>query len=100
MKAFDVDGATWRTDIDAIDGLLAALKPLGVHGSGIDAFIDSMIYGGMLEAEPPYQVNVRNLTAPEPRAFIQELSAALAEARDWRKVHYGDDVQVAIHLAD
>jgi len=91
-----VDGSDWLTAIDAVEGLLRALRPLGDHGSSIDAFIDSMIYGGMLEAEPPYEVVVENLRAPLAVEFIDELSGALTEARAWRRANYGDEVDVSI----
>lgn len=96
----EVDAARWRTAVDAVFGLREALGAVDGHGGGIDAFIDSMIYGGMLEAEPPYDVVVRGLEPSEAREFIEELSRALSEARDWRKAHYGDDVKVGISLAD
>lgn len=91
-----VDGSDWLTAIDAIEGLLRALRPLGDHGSSIDAFIDSMIYGGMLETEPPYEVVVENLIAPLAVEFIDELSGALTEARAWRRANYRDEVDVSI----
>ncbi|MBU2134803.1 MAG: hypothetical protein KKA45_01265 [Alphaproteobacteria bacterium] len=91
-----VDATGWRTAIDAIDGLLDALRPLDRHGSSIDAFIDSMIYGGMLEVEPPYEVVVENLEAPDAISFVDRLSVALTEARAWRLANRGVEVNVSI----
>jgi hypothetical protein len=91
-----VDGASWRTAVDAIDGLLKALRPFGMHGNSIDAFIDSMIYGGMLEVEPPYEVVVENVESPDARSFVDDLSVALVEARAWRRANYGDEVEVSV----
>jgi len=91
-----VDASDWLTALDAIEGLLRALRPLGDHGSSIDAFVDSMIYGGMLETEPPYELAVKNLKAPLAVEFIDALSEALTEARAWRRANYGDEVDVSI----
>ena len=98
MRHIVLNGADWKTCLDFYDALLAALGPLGGHGHSVDAFIDSMIYGGMLEAEPPYEVCVRSVGDPGVRADVLELSRYIAEARAWRRANYGDDVDVAITL--
>jgi hypothetical protein len=97
-KIIEIDGSRWRTSSDAVDGLRAALGAVEGHGTGVDAFIDSMIYGGMLEAEPPYEVVVHGLASCEAAAFIEQSSQALIDASAWRKAHYGDDAHVALHV--
>jgi hypothetical protein len=99
MRTIILDGSGWKTVLEFYSALLSALGPLGGHGSSVDAFIDSMIYGGMLKTDPPYEVIVRNVSSSEVRRGVEELSDALAEARSWRRKHYGDDVEVALRLA-
>jgi hypothetical protein len=98
MQIVEIDGSSWKTTRDAVEGLLSALKPIGGHGSSIDAFIDSMIYGGMLETEPPYEVVVRGISSPQAITFVSDLASALVEARKWRRANYGDDVQVVVSI--
>jgi RNAse (barnase) inhibitor barstar len=98
MQTIVLDGSHWTNMVEFSNDLVKALKPLGGHGSSVDAFIDSMIYGGMLEIEPPYQVVIQNVVCPEVRRGIQELSSALAEARKERQQNYGVDVEVSLQL--
>jgi len=99
-RMIEVDAGRWRTAVDAVAGLKLALGAVDGHGDGIDAFIDSMIYGGMLEAETPYEVVVRGLAHNKARTFIEDLSQALGEVREWRRANYGDDVRVSVSLHD
>jgi RNAse (barnase) inhibitor barstar len=98
MRTIVLDGSCWSSRIDFYNALLSALGASDAHGSGVDALIDSMVYGGMLEAEPPYEVLVQNVAPPEVRRDVEELSRVLAEARGWRKENRGDDVEVAVRL--
>ena len=99
-KRIEIDGNKWRHVGDAIIGLRVALGAIPSHGNSIDAFIDSMVYGGMLEVDPPYLIIVSNVQSPDAAKFIKELSQELVEARAWRKEHYGDDVDVSVSLVD
>lgn len=98
MRTINLDGSYWGTCADFYNALLNALGPRDGHGSNVNAFIDSMIYGGMLEIEPPYTVVVQNVRSPEVHRYVQELSDALAKARRWRRQNYGDDVEVTLRL--
>lgn len=98
MQIYTLDGSRWTNVLDFYAALLEALQPLCVHGTSVDAFIDSMIYGGMLAAEPPYEVIVQGVQASEVRQAVEELSLALVDARQWRQRHYGDDVEISLRL--
>jgi hypothetical protein len=97
-KLIEIDGREWERAADACIGLLTALRPRGAHGASIDAFVDSMIYGGLLCVEPPYEVVIRNIQSPEAAVFLRDLSVALAYARQERKANRGDDVDVRLRL--
>ncbi len=91
-----INGTSWRTANDAIDGLLQALRPLDGHGRNINAFIDSMMYGGMLEIEPPYEIVVQNVGGPDAALFIDDLSAALLKAGAGPRAAYREEFDVSV----
>jgi RNAse (barnase) inhibitor barstar len=98
MRTIRLDGSDWVDWMDFHDALLQALQPRGGHGASIDAFIDSMIYGGMLKVEPPYEIVVENVTSPDMRRNVEDLSAALARARQERLDNQGVDMEVTLRL--
>ena len=98
METISLDGAHWQGPLDFYEALRSALRPNDGHGYGVDAFIDSMIYGGMLEIEPPYEVLVHNVGPADIRHAVEELSHFLAKARAERQADYGDDVNVSLRL--
>lgn len=100
MKTITIDGEGWETGLDFYRDLLLALgSSLAWHGASIDAFIDSMVYGGMLPIEPPYEVVVENLGSEEVRKDVQDLADALSEAQQWRLKHEGSASEVRLRLA-
>jgi hypothetical protein len=98
METVVLDGSGWKSCIDFYTALLSALKPLGDHGFSMDAFIDSMVYGGMLEIMPPYQVLVRDIASPEVRRDVETLSRALAAARRLLRDRRDEDVDVTLRF--
>ncbi|WP_304170061.1 hypothetical protein [Phenylobacterium aquaticum] len=96
MQTIRIDGSEWTTPLEFYDALLQALGQYEGHGRGVAAFIGSMIYGGMLQTEPPYEVLVENVTSDLVQAEVDVLSRALAEARNDRRVRCGDDVEVTL----
>jgi hypothetical protein len=98
METVLLDGSCWKSRVDFYNALLCALKPLDGHGHNINAFIDSMIYGGMLETKPPYEVLVHNVASPEVRHDVETLSCALAEARKELQERRGKEVEVTLRL--
>lgn len=87
--------------LDFCHALLDAIGAPEVHGMSPDAFVDSMIWGGMNAVEAPYAVLVSGLaTAPkEVRDEVELVKEALWEGRVYRKRHNGDDVEVSIEIA-
>jgi hypothetical protein len=56
----ELDAQHWKSFRDYADALRAALGSPEGHGSSVDAFIDSMVYGGMNEVNPPYTIIIKN----------------------------------------
>jgi len=63
--------------------------------------IDLMVYGGMSRIEPPYVVRISEVdSAPrEVRDHVALIAEVIAEARAWKKEHYGEDVEVSIEVS-
>lgn len=101
MRTIELDAAKWKTVLDFCHALFDAIGAPEVHGMSPDAFVDSMIWGGMNSVEPPYAVLVSDLaTAPkEVRDYVELVKEALWEGRVYRKRHNGDDVEVSIEIA-
>lgn len=49
----DLDASAWKTPNDIYAALFKALGSPDWHGDSPDALIDSMIWGGINELEPP-----------------------------------------------
>ena len=66
-----------------------------------DAFVDSMIWGGMNRVEPAYTVQVININeAPKEVAdYVALMISAIKEARRWRCQQRGEDIEVGISVA-
>jgi Barstar (barnase inhibitor) len=58
MNFVHLDAREWNTPLDFYEALLAALGAPHWHGRSINALIDSMIYGGINEIEPPLTVRI------------------------------------------
>jgi hypothetical protein len=52
MRVIELNAQNWRTVLDYYDSLKEALGSPSWHGSSPDAWIDSMIYGGINEVKP------------------------------------------------
>ena len=102
MRAIDLDGSGWRTVVEFVGALKFALRSPDWHGSSINAFVDSMVWGEINDLEPPYLVRVHSLPvdSKEIREYIQDLPDALVWARQEHVKRDGTDVPVAIDLLE
>ena len=96
MRIIELDARPWNTVLDFCDALCSTLGSPEWHGRGIDAFIDSMIWGGIDEVEPPYTVRIRSVSAlpEEVRVWIEDLAHCIAEAREEYRIRNGRDIEV------
>jgi len=76
LKIIELDAAGWRNALDVIHAFKSALGSPEGHGTSIDAFVDSMVYGGMNALEAPYRIVVRNHShlSGEALEFVAVLS--------------------------
>jgi hypothetical protein len=65
MRIIELDAGKWANALDFLLALKAALGSCEGHGTSPAAFVDSMVWGGMNNVEPPYTVKVvRSSDAP------------------------------------
>jgi hypothetical protein len=100
LPVISLNGRTWTRATDFLAALKDALGAVQGCGWGPDAMVDLMVYGGMSRIEPPYVVRVSDVgSAPvEVREYIALIASVIAEARTWKKEHYGEDVEVSIEV--
>ena len=70
MRTIRLNAENWKTVLDFYDALLAALGAPDWHGASIDAMIDSMIWGGINDVDPPYTVQIQNLGRRQRMSLI------------------------------
>ena len=98
MKTIEID-ATGCGNPKAFARLLQdAIQAIPGHGSSIEAFVDSMVFGTMSELAPPYMIVVTGDLKPPVRAFAADLSNAIGQARLERRTRRGDDVEVILKV--
>ncbi len=72
MKILELDAKTWKTYSDYTDALCAALGSPEWHGTNVDAFIDSMVYGSINKVDPPYTIRIIN-TKELPSGILDDI---------------------------
>jgi hypothetical protein len=102
MRIIDLNASKWGNPIGIYDAIKAALGSCEGHGSSPDALIDSIIWGGMNRIEPPYIIRfIGASSAPkEVRDYIRLIIDVIREARDWRRMHEGTDIDATLIDAD
>ncbi len=98
MRVVQLDGKNWKTGRDVLEALFEGIEQGYPHGLSIDAFIDSMIWRGMGGIEPPYTVQIVNVS-DAPNEVIDEvrvLTSAIREALFDRRERTGIDVDVTV----
>src|SRR5258706_674096 len=98
MRTIELDASGWETPVDFLKALQVALGSCEGHGHSPDAFVDSMVWGGMNDVEPPYVVRVVNTARipTEVREYISLMASIITDAREWRFRNRGDDIEVSI----
>ena len=99
MKVVEIDAGGCRNPKEFGQLLQDAIQAIPGHGSSIEAFVDSMVFGTMSDLSPPYTIVVTGDLKPEVRAFVADLSNAIGQARLERRTRRGDDVEVIVKLA-
>ena len=100
MRVIELDATKWKTVPDFCRALLAAIGAPDWHGKSPDAFIDSMIWGGINAVEPPGTIRISG-TAMLPknvREHVEVVTQALARGRLDYQSRQGGDVDVSIEI--
>ena len=102
MRIIELDASRWKTSLDFTSALKIALRAPDWHGSSVNAFVDSMVTGGVNAVEPPYVVKVVNSDNldHELLELIRAVSSAVERTRLDQLSRTGDDVAVALEIAD
>ena len=102
MRVIRLDARGWRTILDFMGALRTAIGAPDWHGNSVDAFIDSMIWGGINALEPPYTIRIEN-AAGLPDVVRQEIDILSGELRksreEYRTGNAGKDVEVMMEVA-
>lgn len=98
MKTIEIDASRCGNPKEFARLLQDAIQAIPGHGSSIEAFVDSMVFGTMSELAPPYMIVVIGELKPAVRAFAFDLSNAIGQARLERRTRRGDDVEVVLKV--
>ena len=101
MRIIEIDGSDWQSVKDFLTTLRAAIGAPDWHGWSVNAFIDSMIWGGINQIEPPYEIRISGTERgpKEVTDHIDLLASALADARKWKLDNRGEDAEVGLRIA-
>ena len=101
MRIIEIDGSDWQSVKDFLTTLRAAIGAPDWHGWSVNAFIDSMIWGGINQIEPPYEIRISGCECvpKEVTDHIDLLASALADARKWKLDNRGEDAEVSLRIA-
>ncbi len=98
MNVIEIDASRCWNRKEFARLLQETIQALPGHGSRVEAFVDSMVFGAMSELSPPYRIVVLGELRPEVRAFAADLSNAIGQARLERRTRRGDDVEVSLKV--
>jgi hypothetical protein len=102
VRVIQLDGGAWKTPLDFDLALKSALGSPEYHGSSPDAFIDSMIWGGMNQVEPPYLIRIVQIGSvpSEVKDYIRLMASIIQEAREERCARGRGDIDVTILVSE
>jgi RNAse (barnase) inhibitor barstar len=102
MREIDLDAKNWKTVSDFYAALLPELGAPEWHGENVNALIDSMIWGGINEIEPPYRIVIRN-AGHLPKDVATEIDWTkedLAKHRAHYRAQKGHDIIVEFEIIE
>jgi hypothetical protein len=98
MRIIELDASACQTPKQFAAALREAIEAIPGHGSSVESFVDSMIYGTMSDMSPPYTVRVTGLQGGEVEKFAHRLAEALGQARLERRTRKGEDIEVSLRI--
>jgi hypothetical protein len=102
MRLIELDAGKWKSPLDFLQSLAGALGSPEWHGMSPDAFVDSMVWGGINSVQPPYTVQIKNITntPSEVADYVFLMASVIDEARQERFRRRGDNIEVSISAED
>jgi hypothetical protein len=100
MRVIELDATDWRDVLDYYRALKRALGSPDWHGSSVDAWIDSMLYGTINRIEPPYLIRITGTSkcSPALQKEIALLADSIRRARVDQRERYGKDADVGFEI--
>jgi hypothetical protein len=95
-----LDGSGWKNVLDFYKDLFEALGSPFWHGHSPDALVDSIVWGGINEREPPYRVVVNAVLDPEIRDHVGLCGRCIAQSRQEYRQSNDQDARVSLELVD
>lgn len=97
MKVVPLDASGVKTAKQFAKLLQEAIDAIPGHGSSVESFVDSMVFGTMSNLAPPYRIEVTGASG-EVEAFAHRVAEAIGQARVERRTRRGEDVEVSLRL--
>lgn len=98
MRIIELDASGAATPKQFAALLRDAIEALPGHGSSVESFVDSMIFGTMSNVAPPYTVRVSGVAKGEVEKFAHRLSEALGQARLEHRTRKHEDIEVVLRI--
>jgi RNAse (barnase) inhibitor barstar len=100
MREITLDGSSWQNGTDFYRALFAVIGAPDWHGTGPDALVDSMIWGGINALDPPYVIRIVGMdkVPKQVKIDVVEVIGALQRGRASHVAITGKDVDVAIKV--
>jgi hypothetical protein len=100
MRTIELRAENWTSVLDFYHALLASLEAPKWHGEGINAALDSIVWGGINGVKPPYTIRIVGVSrlAPEIRREIELLAKHIVEHRGHYRRQHRKDVEVALEV--
>jgi hypothetical protein len=100
MQIIELDASKWSTITDFLVALRAAIEAPEWHGLSPDAFIDSMIWGGINRLDPPYEIQIIGMqnVPPEVNQYVHLVADALKRARQEKRVNREIETEVSLRI--
>jgi hypothetical protein len=96
----ELDAADWKHFADFHKAFCVALGAPNWHGTSINAYLDSILWGDINKIDPPYILQVKNSKniPHDIREFIEILQQAIMDHRAESKMQRGYDVEAKLEF--
>ncbi|MCW5719321.1 MAG: hypothetical protein KIS68_15995 [Bauldia sp.] len=98
VRVIRLDASQWVKPSDVDQAFKSALGSPESHGNGADAWIDSMLYGGMNEIDAPFRIEIDGTDGMNETTFyyLMLIQCTVGHARLLKSTQTGVDTDVTI----